>query len=215
MADDCLPQIHACRVRVADLDSNGVPTPGAGHLYVTDSLVTCTLKPVYRDGTEIEEPNGCDEIAAAYMPPPSYKWDEVELEFVKREPVLEAMLSRGSVLDLGGDAPKGGARPRAGVIGGHGISIELWAKRLNGPDLDPDFPYAWWVMPKVRNLKAGDDEKGASVSKPKFSGIAVENTNWHDGPLNDWPVASDRSVQWIPTTSMPVAVCGPQTTPVS
>lgn len=214
MADDNLPQIHACRVRVADLDSNGLPTPGANHLYVTDALVTVSLKPVYRDGTEIEEPNGCDEVVVAYQPPPSYKWDEIELEFVKREPRLEAMLSRGSVLSLGGGAPNGYAGPAAGVIGGHGVSIEFWAKRLNGPDLDPDYPYAWWSFPKVRNLKRMDSEHGASASKPKFSGIAVENPNWFDGPTNDWPSSSDRSVQWVPTTSMP-DVLGAQTTPVS
>lgn len=206
MADDNLPQIHACRLRVCDLDSNGVPTPGANHLYVTDALVTATLKPVYRDGSEIEEPNGCDELVVTYQPPPSYKWDEVEIELLRREPRLEAMLQRGAVLDPGGGAPLGGARPQVGVIGGHGVSIELWAKRLNGPDLDPDFPYAWWALPKVTNLKAGDDEKGASASKPKFMGIAIENPNWFDGPTNDWPVASDRSVQWVPTTSIPDVV---------
>lgn len=215
MADDCLPQIHVCAVRVADLDANGVPTPGAGHLYVTNALATATLKPVYRDGTEIEEATACDELAVSYQGPPSYKWDELELEFLKHEPQLEAMLSRGTVLDLGGGAPKGYAGPRVGVIGGHGLSIEFWAKRINGPDLDPDFPYAWWALPKVKNLKRGDSEKGNSASKPKFSGIAVENPNWFDGPLNDWPAGSDRSVQWVPTTSMPAALCGSQATPVS
>lgn len=214
MADDNLPQIHACRLRVGDLDANGVPTPGAGHLYVTDALVNLSLKPVYRDGTEIEEPNGCDELVVSYMPEPSYKWDEVEIELLKREPVLEAMLGRGAVLSPGGGSPKGGASPAVGRVASNGVSIEVWAKRLNGPDLDPDYPYAWWALPKVRNLKRGDEEKGASTSKPKFSGIAVENPNWFDGPLNDWPVASDRSVNWVPTTTMP-DVLGSQAIPVS
>jgi hypothetical protein len=207
MADDCLPQIFACVARITDLDANGVPTPGDNHMYVSNALTTITLKPVYKDGVTIEEDNGCGELAVSYQGDPSYKWDEVEIEFLKREPRLEAMLSRGHVLDLGGGAPLGSAGPKVGVVTGR-VSLEFWAKRINGPDVDPDFPFAWWALPKVRNLKRNDDTFGASAQKPKFTGIAVENPNWFDGPTNDWPAASDRCVQWVPTTTIPDAHCG-------
>lgn len=210
MADDCLPQIHACLVRVADLEPNGVPKPGPNHLYVTGALATVTLNPVYRDGSSIEEEDGCGSLAVAFEGEPSYKWDEVEITLLKREPMLEAMLTKGVALTLGGDTPKGWAAPQSGPVRG-AVSVEFWSKRLNGPDVDPDFPYAWWALPKVRNLRRGQVEHGNSAQKPTFTGIAVENPNWFDGPLNDWPAASDRAVQWVPTTVLPEATCGAQT----
>lgn len=203
MTDTSRAQIHTCVVAVTDLEPNGVPKPGANHRYVTDAVTTISLKPVYKDGSSIEDESGCGELVVAYEGEPSYKWDEVEIEFLKRMPLLEAMLSGGVALTLGGGVPLGYAGPAIGAVRTHGVSIEFFAKRIVGGDLDPEFPYAWWALPKVRNLRRQDSEHGNSTSKPKFAGIAVENPNWFDGPTNDWPAASDRSVQWVPTTTLP------------
>lgn len=206
----CLPQAHACRVRLADLDTNGVPLPGADNLYVTDALVTAAISPNYVEGDEIEEKNGCSEVQVSLKGDPTLKWFNITLTFTKTDPYLMAMLSLGSVLQGFDGARIGWKAPPLGVITSNGLSIELWEKRVDNGDLDADSPYAWWVYPKVKNLQIGDYEHGASALKPVYAGQAFENDNWFDGPLNDWPADSDRVAQWIPTDTIPEAMCGPQ-----
>ena len=210
MADDCLPQVQACAIRVADLDTNGVPLPGPDHLYVSDALTTLTLDPEIKEGDEIEESNACGTICVSYQGDPSLKWLNFELELCTADPYLEAMLSRGTVLDLGAGVPAGFAYPAIGPIKSAGISIELWAKRINNGDMDPDYPYAWWAIPKVVQLRPGSREFANAAQKPSFTGRALENVNWFDGPLNNWPAASDRTAQWVPTSTIPEPQCGPQ-----
>ena len=217
MAEEVLPQVHAVRLRVADLDTNGVPLPGAGHLYVSGALTTLSMSPQYRDGAEVEEPNGTGEVCVYYQGRPSFKRLDVSLELCTPDPYLDKILERGSVLAAGGGRPPGYALPEFGPLGGNGVSIEVWARRVNDGDMDPDYPYAWWTLPKVVNLRPGDREIGNSAQKPTKSGNAVQNPNWFDGPANDWPVASDRAAQWVPCTAaeMPDAHTGPLTLPVS
>ena len=71
MADDCLPPVHAVRMRVCDLDTNGVPLPGPDSQYVTSALTTLTLYPQIREGDEIEEPNGAGDICVSYQGDPA------------------------------------------------------------------------------------------------------------------------------------------------
>lgn len=210
---DCLPQVHACAMRVTDLDTNGVPLPGPDHIYVTDALTTLTFTPEIADGDEIEEKNACGAICVSYVGDPSFKFLGIELELCTPDPYLEAMLGRGNVLEVPG-RPAGYAYPPLGelssaVLGG-AVSIELWAKRVLDGELDPDYPYAWWAIPKITKLRPAGREFAAAAQKPTFSGNAYENTNWFDGPLNDWPTSSDRVAQWVPTATLPTVQCGPQ-----
>lgn len=207
---DCLPQVHACVIRIAALEADGVPLPGAGNLYVADAFAKILIKPVYDDGTEIKEKNACDAVAVDFTGPPSFTRADVEVDLLTADPYLQAILS-GKTMDVldGPDGP-GLAYPPIGVLLSDGISIEFWAKRINNGSLDADAPYAWWVLPRVTNLRVGDTEHSATALKPPYTGQAYENPNWFDGPLNDWPEASDRCVQWIPTTSIPDVTCGPQ-----
>lgn len=209
MADDCLPQVHAFRMRVAVLGPDGVPLPGAENLYTTNALTTLTLGTEVADATEIEERNGGDDICVAYQGDPSLKWGTVGIELCTPDPYLEAILSGGKTIDLGAGIPAGFAYPAIGPLRSNGFSIEVWARRINAGDVDPDYPYAWWALPKIKRSKLGERELGNSAQKPKYEALAYENTNWYDGPLNDWPGSSDRFAQWVPTASVPDAVCGP------
>lgn len=208
--DDCLPQIQACAIRVANLDpSSGVPIPGDNNLYVSDALTQMTLTPVYEDAEEISERNACGGIVVSYQGEPSLLRADVELTIASQDPYLVAMLGGGTVLTDGGI--NGFAMPAIGQINTNPISIELWAKRVDDGELHDEYPYAWWAFPKVTRLKHGQRTFSNGAQLPTFSGQAYENENWFDGPLNDWPVESDRFGQWFPTATLPTASCGPQT----
>lgn len=211
--NDCLPQVMACRLRVCKLDSNGVPSPGANKLYVTDAFASLTATPVYVDADEIEEKNGCGEVAINYKGDDSFKRLDVELQIHTHDPYLAEMLGLGTVLTSGG--VNGYAVPPIGALTGNGVSVEVWAKRIDSGALHAEYPYAWWVLPKVQNLRHGTKTFNNGAHIQTFTGQAVENENWYDGPLNNWPVASDRALQWFPTASMPAVVCGPQTVTAS
>jgi len=208
MNNDCLPQVQACAIRVAYLDSNGVPTVGANKLYVSDALTELTMEPVYEDADEITETNACGSIAVNYQGDPTLKRGDIEITIASQDPYLVAMLGGGTVLSDSG--VNGFAMPAIGAINSAPVSIEVWAKRIDDGELHDEYPYAWWVLPKVTRLKHGSRTFNNGAQLPSFTAQAYENENWFDGPLNDWPVASDRFAQWFPTASLPTIVCGPQ-----
>lgn len=199
--EDDLPQVQACAIRVTDLDASGVPLPGTDTMYVTDSFTELGFTNVYTDGTEIEETTACGSTAYSYRPPDSFKRGDVTLTLITHDPILMAKLSQGDVLTDSGI--NGWAAPPIGPLTGNGVSIELWAKRIDAGDLHPEWPYAWWVLPKVKNLRLNTKTFNNGQSNPQFSGQALENVNWFDGPTNDWPVASDRVIQWFPAAALP------------
>lgn len=207
MADeDCRGHVSGCISRYARLDTNGVPLPGAENLYVSDALVTMLWTPVYTDGDEIDEKNACGTSKVYYKQPDTFKRADVTLTTVLPDPRLDEFLSGGDLLSVVG-RPKGFAAPPLGPITGNGISVEIWAIRVDDGDQDPEWPYAHWVYPKIKNLRLGDHTHEAGALKPVFSGQGYENINWFDGPVGDWPGTSDRVFQWLPTNVIPTPTC--------
>jgi hypothetical protein len=208
---DCRPQVQACAIRVARLDTNGVPLPGANNLYVSDAMVSLGWTSVYVNGDEIEDKNACGTVVVKHRGADSFKRGDVVLNIATPDPFLMEMLTGGDVLDEA-PRPKGFAAPAIGAVVGNGVSVELWAKRLDeSGDLDPDFPYAHWVYPKLKNLRVGDHTHQNGSLPQSVSGQAYENLNWFDGPAGDWPATSDRVYQWLPTTTLPTPTCEYQT----
>lgn len=209
MANDCLAQVQACRIRVARLDPTGVPQPGASNLYVSDALVSFGFGWETEAGDEISEKNACGTIKVNYRGDEQLRRGNVSINLVTPDPQLSEMLSGGVVLTDG--AAVGYAAPSLGPVDSDPVSIEIWTKRINNGRLDSTFPYAWWVYPWIEHLRPDDHEHSNANLGMSFAGEALENDNWYDGPLNDWPSTSDRVFQWIPTTSLPNASCGYQT----
>jgi hypothetical protein len=206
--DNCLPQIHGCRIRVAVLEAGtGVPLPGAEHLYVSSALTRVTTTPVYEDGTVLRDRNACDEVCLNYEGPPSFVGMDMSIELCTPDPYLTAMLVSGGVVLTDGDA-RGFGFPQIGVIDADAVSVEVWAKRINNGKIDADSPYAWWAYPWFTNRRIGEGSTENARRNTVVTGRLYENENWFDGPLNDWPVSSDRVGQWIPTDTLPDASCG-------
>lgn len=210
MANDCRAQIQACAIRVARLEPNGVPSPGASNLYVSDGLVSLGLTSETTDGTEIEVLNACGSPCVSFKDDDRLKRLGVSITLCTPDPELTELLIGGAVLT---DADAVGyAYPRLNQAANpDGVSIEVWAKRITSAGvLDPVHPYAWWVFPLVK-LRPDSVTFENGPFQPTITGFALENENWFDGPLNDWPVDSDRVAQFIPTDTLPTTACGYQT----
>jgi hypothetical protein len=177
-------------------------------MYVSDALVSFAFTPVYVDGDEIEDKNACGAVVVNYKAADSFKRGDVTIELVTPDPFLSEMLSGGSLIDDGGAA--GFAAPPIGVITGNGVSVELWTKRILDGDLDPNFPYAHWVYPKISNLRLAPHTHAGTSLHPSFSGQALQNPNWYDGPVGDWGTESDKVYQWLPTATIPTPSCAYQ-----
>ncbi len=211
--DDCFPQVHLCAMRIANLDPSGVPQPGAGQLLTIDSMVEIALTPSVTDGDEIKEKTGCGVVGVNYKGPDSLDRFDLKITVLDRNPYVGVALGRGSLLNDAG--VHGYSVPALGPTSDDAVSIEFWSKRIDDGALAAPNPYAWWVIPKVTNLREDVITKNSGADKPVYIGRAFENVNWYDGPLNDWPVASDRAIQWFPTSALPAVACDPTTIPVS
>lgn len=208
MANDCLPQVGACMIRVARLDTNGVPTVGANNMYVSNALVSIGFAWEVQDGDEITQNNGCGEQVLNFKAPSSLRRGNITIQLVTPDPQLSEMLSGGDVLTSG--AKVGLSAPPLGALAENPISIEVWAKRIRAGHLDSTNGYAWWVYPWISNVRPDDHTQENAPLLPGFIGEAYENDNWFDGPANDWPLPnqSDRVYQWLPTNSIPTNNCG-------
>ena len=212
--NSCLAQVQACAIRVARLEPNGVPDPGANNLYVSDALTILTVTPEIVEGDEVEVKNACGGVRVNYKDQDRIKRLNVELTLCVPDPELHELLAGGSVLSDG--TARGYAYPQLNDSSvRNGVSIELWARQITSDGAsDGTYPYAWWVLPRVYLTPgARTFENGAQLSP--FTGFALENPNWFDGPANDWPEDSDRALQWIETDSVPTPSCGYQTLAVS
>lgn len=194
-------------MRVARLDASGVPDPGADSLYVSDALIRLVMTPVFETGDEFTVKSACGDVCLNFKDQDRFKRVDLTVEICTPDPELSELLSGGTVLTDG--AAVGYAAPEVGVAPTpNGASIEVWTKRVDVDGaIDATFPYAWWVLPRTYLRPDARTFENGPLNNV-FSGYGIENSNWFDGPANDWPVSSERVYQWIPTDSLPTAQCG-------
>lgn len=211
MADDCLPQIHGVRMRLTDLDPDGVPSPGVGSVVVTSALTRVAVEPVYLDGNEITDRTAADEICLDYRGKDNFRRVNVTIELCTQDPAASSKLGGDILLPDDEDRSPGWQLPAIGALPTRAIGVEVWARRIKDGREDVDFPYGWHLLPFVTNLRPGNREFNATRQANVFTGQGYENVNWFDGPSNDWPgLTSDRAYQWMPAIAaeLPAAACG-------
>lgn len=202
MANDGLPQVQAFRVRISKLNANGVPSNGAGMQYVSSALVTLQTTPVYVDGEDFQEKNGEGIVCVDFQGPATFRRVDWTMTICTPDPYLLAILTGGTALTYG--TAVGFAYPPLGSIDPTNVSIEFWTKRVNEGNLDENYPYAWWVLPRCKDMRLGQKNFGNNAVMATVSGKATENANWFNGPSNTWDVASDRVTQYMPCASTDV-----------
>lgn len=206
---DCLPQVQGCALRATRLDGAGVPQPGSNNMVTTNVMSRLAITPVYADADEIEEKNACGAVFLSYKGNSSFKRADFELEILAPDPALVELLT--NVDALAGADRYGNNAPPIGEVEGVRFSLEVWAKRIRNGALDVSFPYARWVFPFCTASRVGAFTFENAATKFTLTGECYENTNWYNGPLNDWSVASDRVWQWMPVATLPSTACGYQT----
>lgn len=210
---DCAASLQVCTMRVARLEANGVPDPGAGNVYVTDTLITLGADPVITEGTDFEQPNGCGGIIVSYKDCDRLKRFNLTMTLATPDPELWEFFAGGTILRNDGGDAIGWQAPEIGVdTCPYGVSVEVWTKAIvDGHQADED-PWYWWAFPRTKwSIGGGAKNFGNEIMTHPLTGFAEENPNWFDGPLNDWPEDSGRVYQYIRTDSMPEPSCGVQT----
>lgn len=219
--NDCLPSLQFCALRVARLDSNGVPTPGANNLYVSDKMGTMTATPVYREGDAFESVSGCGDLVVSFKDQNRLQRITVELGLLVPDPELTELLAGGVVIDNGtpGGGVGYGAPDLLVAATPNGVSIEAWTKRISQDGAqDATYPWWHWVFPRVYLDLGAKNFQNGTMDNP-FAGWGIENPNWYDGPEQDWPDTQESyrvfSYLPMPASDFPTVECGYQNTPAS
>jgi len=203
----CLASVQACALRVGRLQSNGRTAAGVAGQYTTGQFTTVSVSAEVEEGDEINVKNACGGLCVSFKDCDRLKRLSLELELCVPDPELHEILIGGTVLTSG--AATGYAYPQLNAAGcPNGVSLEIWTKHVDsGGAQDGQYPYLRWVFPRTY-LQVGDKNFENDAMASGFSGFAVENPNWFDGPQNDWPVASNRVAQWLPVATLPPVSCG-------
>lgn len=204
------------RLRVARLATDGTCVAGADNGYVTDKVVRFAIKPNRRAGKEIAKDDGRgNQCFNLKVPDVTTRYD-VELEICGSDPELTELLAGGVIFRAGASTTTTGYRPpRLGAIGvPNGTSIEGWSDAVDAQGAPlPTLPFMRYAFPKVF-LDGGDWSLEADAKGNLFTGYAIENANWGDGPFNDWSGPSAIAAwQRYRVASLPAASLGYSTVP--
>lgn len=205
----CAGSIKACALRIANLNPVGVPLPGANNVYVTSALVEIAISPQYTDGDENEQKNGCGDVCVEYTEEDRFKRLDLTLQICRPDPEITAMLAGLETISTGGNVI-GYDGPPVGTLSAtaqNGVSLEVWSWAIIDGALSATRPYFRWVFPKT-TWRIGDFTLNSGILVPTLNGRTWTNTNWYNGPANDWSFDSDRHYHVARDTTIPTTTCG-------
>ena len=219
----CFGSLQVCAYRVTQLNSNGTAWAGAGHGLANNALIDATISPVYSDGADLEQKNGCGSICQSYKDCDRLKAFNVTLNLCALDGQLMNFMMGGTLIRDTGGAGSGD------VIGYEypsptdnctaGVALELWSKAWDGSaQAAPAFAggsvvYFHWVFPKT-TWRQGDITLEDGFSVIPMTGYSVPNSRISaNGPYDDWPadVALQGGIMtaggWFFDTTLPTASC--------
>jgi len=210
---DGAASIQACALRVARLAADGSTPAGASNMYVTDAFARVAASPEVEDGEEITVPNACGKNVIAVKDADKITRLNITLELITPDPELLELLT-GSQLIVATGNTVGFAYPKLNVpLTQNGVSLEVWSKATIGGSQAAALPYWRWVFPKTYNWKFTEREWANNAMGNTVEGIAIENSAWGNGPLNDWTGPSDRVLAAVRDAGLPTTQVGYVATP--
>lgn len=212
MANSCTRSLKACAVKFTKLASDGSPVVGAHNSYITDDLITLSIKTEYEGDDDFVVRGASGDVCLRYFAFGPLKNISFDLDGCAADPELHSLMVGETPLTAG--AAVGFQWPEIGVGQGcsggsyFGVGLEVWTRNVGADgSIDGSFPYLRWVFPKTFWRVSDKNVENAPMTH-KFNGFGLQNAQWLDGPDNDWPVTSDRVGQWLPVATAPTPACG-------
>lgn len=196
--------VQCCAFRLTQLEQDGVPI---GPWYCSDAMTKFEAVPVTTKGVDMEVVNACGAPEIIYHDMDRFKRYDVTWDLIYLDPELEAMLEGGELYNSGG-LDIGSSGPVVAAYAGYypGFSLELWSKRVVNGDLDPIYPYWRWNIPRVRLWQGSAITWDNNPMARSYMGYTAPNSNWEDGPFDDWPFASDTQLFRAATKTLPAGL---------
>lgn len=215
--NDCAGSLQVCRLRVARLNADGSPDTGDNNMYVTDTLISLGATPQVVAGEDMSLVNGCGEPVVQHQDEDKITRLNLTASLAKPDPDLVALLTGATLITDGGDSIGFQYPALNSSVMGPAVSIEAWSKAIVNGKVAVDLPWWRWVYPFTEWRLADAPTLENAPLALALTGRALENTEWGNGPANDWAYASDRvlNVARDETANVPDASCGAVAVPAS
>jgi hypothetical protein len=198
--------VSGLALRVSKLAVSGAPLPGAESAYVTSRFMTLGFTPEYTEGDEVEEKAADGSVCVYFKLPDVLKRVTFTLQICAPSPELSEILAGGTLLEDAGTV-MGYQGPVAGEEATpFGVSMEVWSRAVEDGRLASPNPYWWWVFPYTQMRFAGERVLENGMLANTFEGFGVGNTDWGDGPGDDWPYTSASPFQYARTDTFPAGL---------
>ena len=199
--------VSGLALRASKLAISGAPLEGAESSYVTQRFMTLGFTPEYTEGDEVEEKAADGSVCVYYKLPDVLKRVTFTLTICSPSPELSEILAGGTLLEDGSNNVIGYQGPEAGTEATpFGVSLEVWSRAVEDGRLANPNPYWWWVFPYTQMRFAGERVLENGMLANTFEGWGVGNTDWGDGPGDDWAHTSASPFQYVRTNSFPSGI---------
>ena len=212
MAAVCGSSIHACRMRVTRLNTNGTIAAAPNNHAVTNNLVILTAAPEILEGDQKNLVGGCDCVCASYKGYDKLLRWNLTVQFCALEPaMIEIMLGANLQVDSGAN-PLGVDWPSQITCSSATqppCAVEVWTDLWVGDQQNQSgMPYIRFVWP-MAFFQMDQFQLENDFMLPQLKGFTRSNASFGD-PYVDLPsgvVASDTG-GFFYDDSVPTPVCG-------
>lgn len=209
----CAASIQGCAMRVARLAADGSTPAGASNMYVTDQMVTLVAERETEAGEEIVVKNACGSNVVDVRDPDRTRRLNLTLGLAIPDPELLELMA-GAVLSTTTGTSDGFGYPLLNTIPNQdGVSIEVFSKAIINGSLAATSPYWRWVLPKTYGWVFGSRTWANAAMTETLTGFGIQNSNFGNGPTNDWTGPADRVLAAKRAAALPAVACGYTATP--
>lgn len=200
--NDGAASLHLVAMRATQLTASG--THVGQPYYVTQDMIKIDFNPDIEAGPEISDRNAAGQLSVIWRIMDVVKRLIMTVEIVKPDPVLETLLTGGTLFVTGGQVEGFQYPPVMQEGNPNGVSLECWTRAVVNGAQPLDYPYWRWVFPLVR-LRKSNRTMDTNRMANAFEGIGFENAQWGSGPNADFPFNSQRIVNVMRDTAIPSA----------